>query len=57
VALWGTPPAILLLGIVMIVVVERRRASAAPRMAPGNLTAAEEMRLTEILRGGAGGPG
>jgi cytochrome c-type biogenesis protein CcmH len=57
VALWGTPPAVLLLGIIMIVVVERRRAAAAPRTVPGNLTADEEARLAEILHGGAGTPG
>jgi len=56
VALWGTPPAILLLGIIMIVVVERRRVAAVPRAAMGDLTAAEEARLAEILRGGAGRP-
>jgi len=57
VALWGTPPAILLLGIVMIVIVERRRTAVPPPTVPGNLTAAEEARLAEILRGGAGTPG
>jgi cytochrome c-type biogenesis protein CcmH len=55
VALWATPPAVLVLGIIMIVVVERRRA-AVPRTAPGNLTTAEEARLAEILQGGTGRP-
>jgi len=54
VALWGTPPAILVLGIIMIVVVERRRVGARSGTAPGNLTAAEEARVAEILRGGTG---
>ena len=49
-ALWGAPPALLILGILMIVVVERRRA----RVRPANggttqLSAAEETRLAEIL--------
>ena len=57
VALWATPPAILVLGIIMMVVVERRRAGAAPPTAPGNLTAAEEARLAEILQGGTETPG
>ncbi len=51
-ALWGAPPALLILGILMIVVVERRRSSA--RLAiqgPTQLSAAEETRLAEILHG------
>jgi cytochrome c-type biogenesis protein CcmH len=48
-ALWGLPPAILLLGIVTIVVVIRRRRQAPAEAA--NLTAAEEARLSELLRG------
>jgi cytochrome c-type biogenesis protein CcmH len=48
-ALWGLPPAILLLGIVTIVVVIRRRRQAPAEVA--NLTAAEEARLSELLRG------
>jgi len=53
VALWGAAPAILLFGIVTIVVVERRRAAVGSRAPSGNLTAAEQARLAEILRGGA----
>jgi len=53
-ALWGTAPAILVLGILMIVVVERRRAGTRSETAQSNLTAAEEARLAEILRSGAG---
>jgi len=49
-ALWGLPPAVLLIGIVMIVVVIRRRRSA-PTADTANLTAAEEARLAELLRG------
>ena len=33
-ALWGAPPALLILGILMIVVVERRRATAGRRSGP-----------------------
>lgn len=51
-ALWGAPPALLVLGILMIVVVERRRA-AGRTGAEGamQLSAAEEDRLAEILHG------
>jgi cytochrome c-type biogenesis protein CcmH len=51
-ALWGAPPALLVLGILMIVVVERRRAAARPS-AEGvtQLSATEEARLAEILHG------
>jgi cytochrome c-type biogenesis protein CcmH len=47
--LWGVPPAVLLIGIVAIVVVIRRR-RAAPAPAAANLMAAEEARLSELLR-------
>jgi cytochrome c-type biogenesis protein CcmH len=47
--LWGVPPAVLLIGIVAIVVVIRRR-RAAPAPGAANLTAAEEARLSELLR-------
>jgi cytochrome c-type biogenesis protein CcmH len=50
-ALWGLPPAILLLGVVAIVVVIGRRRSAAGPSEPVNLTAAEEKRLSELLHG------
>jgi cytochrome c-type biogenesis protein CcmH len=53
-ALWGTPPALVLLGIIVIVVVERRRRKSSAQTAPVSLTAAEEARLAEILRGDAG---
>jgi cytochrome c-type biogenesis protein CcmH len=53
-ALWGTPPALVLLGIIMIVVLERRRRKSSAQTAPVSLTAAEEARLAEILRGNAG---
>jgi cytochrome c-type biogenesis protein CcmH len=56
-ALWGTPPALVLLGIIMIVVVERRRRPTSAQTAPPSLTAAEEARLAKILRGDAGTPG
>jgi cytochrome c-type biogenesis protein CcmH len=51
VALWGAPPAFLILGILVIVVVERRRSAAAVRSEPAKLSVAEESRLADILRG------
>ncbi|HML09002.1 MAG TPA: cytochrome c-type biogenesis protein [Xanthobacteraceae bacterium] len=48
-ALWGLPPAALLVGILAIVVVVRRRRTTA--RAEPNLTAAEEARLSALLRG------
>jgi cytochrome c-type biogenesis protein CcmH len=51
VALWGMPPAVLLIGIVMIVVVLRRRRPVEGAEETANLTAAEEARLSELLRG------
>jgi cytochrome c-type biogenesis protein CcmH len=56
-ALWGTPPTLVMFGIIMIVVVERRRRATSAQTVPPNLTAAEEMRLAELLRGDAGTPG
>jgi cytochrome c-type biogenesis protein CcmH len=51
-ALWGLPPAVLLIGIATIVVVIRRRRNAAATAADtANLSAAEEARLSELLRG------
>jgi cytochrome c-type biogenesis protein CcmH len=49
-ALWGLPPLVLLIGIAAIVVVVRRRRTAQPQEQP-NLSAAEEARLAELLRG------
>lgn len=49
IALWGAPPALLLLGIAMIVMVERRRRAMLPAGDGPNLTAAEQARLAEIL--------
>ena len=48
-ALWGAPPATVLLGIAMLIVVGRRRRNT-PRQEAGNLTSAEEARLAELLR-------
>jgi cytochrome c-type biogenesis protein CcmH len=48
--LWGTPPGLLLIGIVMLLVAARRRQGMPA--AAANLTAAEEARITELLRGG-----
>jgi cytochrome c-type biogenesis protein CcmH len=49
-ALWGLPPAVLLIGIAMILIVVRRR-NATPVAEPANLSAAEEARVAELLRG------
>jgi cytochrome c-type biogenesis protein CcmH len=48
-ALWGAPPATVLLGIVMITVINRRRRNA-PTQDTANLSSAEEARLAELLR-------
>ncbi len=48
-ALWGLPPAALLVGLAAIVFVVRRRRNAPPAEV-ANLTAAEEARLSELLR-------
>jgi cytochrome c-type biogenesis protein CcmH len=50
-ALWGAPPAVLLIGFVMLIVVARRR-NATPATETSNLTASEEARLAKILRDG-----
>ena len=50
-ALWGLPPAALLLGIAsLVVVIRRRRHTGAENSA--NLTPAEEARLSALLREG-----
>jgi cytochrome c-type biogenesis protein CcmH len=48
-ALWGAPPATILLGIALLIIVNRRRRSALAPEAM-NLTSAEEARLAELLR-------
>ena len=50
VALWGMPPAVLLIGAGVIFVVLRRRATG-PSQDAAKLTAAEEARLADILHG------
>jgi cytochrome c-type biogenesis protein CcmH len=50
-ALWGLPAAALLIGVVAIVVIVRRRRNV-PIPPPANLTAAEESRLSELMREG-----
>jgi cytochrome c-type biogenesis protein CcmH len=50
-ALWGTPPGLLLLGVIMILAVERRRRAGATAAGPANLSPAEQARVAEILRG------
>jgi cytochrome c-type biogenesis protein CcmH len=49
--LWGTPPGLLLIGIVMLLIAARRRKGTTAVIA--NLTAAEEARIAELLRGKA----
>ena len=51
-ALWGLPPTVLLIGVAMIAVAIRRRQTAPPAE-PTNLTAAEEARLSDLMRGGS----
>jgi cytochrome c-type biogenesis protein CcmH len=53
IALWGAPPALLLIGAVMIVLVERRRKAAGPVADMPKLSAAEEARLAKLLDGEA----
>ncbi len=48
-ALWGLPPALLVIGIATIVIVLRRH-RAAPLAETANLTAAEEARLAKLMR-------
>ncbi len=50
-ALWGLPPGVLLVGIVMLIVVGRRRNGAPAGTEAVNLTAAEEARVRELMRG------
>jgi cytochrome c-type biogenesis protein CcmH len=52
-ALWGLPPAALLVGIAAIVVTVRRRRSASAAQEAANLTAGEENRLSQLLREGS----
>lgn len=47
-ALWGAPPATVLLGAAMLFVINRRRQNA-PAQDAANLTSAEEARLAELL--------
>ncbi len=51
--LWGTPPGLLLIGIVMLLIAARRRNGAAVVIGSANLSAAEEARVAELLRGDA----
>jgi cytochrome c-type biogenesis protein CcmH len=48
-ALWGAPPATVLLGAVMLVIISRRRRNATAQET-ANLTSAEEAKLAELLR-------
>ena len=49
-ALWGAPPAILLIGIVMLIMAARRHRGGQATAGAANLTATEEARLAELLR-------
>lgn len=49
--LWGTPPGLLLIGIVMLLIAARRRQGVRAVAGTANLTAAEEARIAELLRG------
>jgi cytochrome c-type biogenesis protein CcmH len=51
-ALWGLPPAVLLIGALVIVVDLRRRKLAQAGEDQAGLTAAEEARLSQLLRDG-----
>jgi cytochrome c-type biogenesis protein CcmH len=52
-ALWGLPPAVLLIGAMVILVdLRRRRVGAQETEEQANLTAAEEARLAKLLRDG-----
>jgi cytochrome c-type biogenesis protein CcmH len=53
VALWGLPPAVLLVGAVVILMDLRRRRTAQAEEEKANLSAAEEARLAELLRDGS----
>jgi cytochrome c-type biogenesis protein CcmH len=48
--LWGTPPGLLLIGIVMLLIAARRGKGAAVVIGSAKLTAAEEARVAELLR-------
>lgn len=50
-ALWGAPPGVLLVGIVLLVIAARRRRGVPAAAGAANLTAAEEARVAELLRG------
>jgi cytochrome c-type biogenesis protein CcmH len=50
VALWGLPPAVLLVGAIVILMDLRRRRSGQVAQEQATLTAAEEARLAELLR-------
>ena len=49
-ALWGLPPAILLLGVAVLIAVARRRGATVTPANVGKLTDAEEARVAELLR-------
>ena len=49
-ALWGLPPAVLLVGIMILLAAARRRAGSTDSAEPLHLTAGEEARVAELLR-------
>jgi cytochrome c-type biogenesis protein CcmH len=50
-ALWGLPPGLLVIGIVALFISGRRRDGAVPLTGPVKLTAGEEARVADLLRG------
>ena len=54
IALWGTPPTLLLIGIAMIVLVERRRRTAPGAGDGSSLSDTEQARVAEIIRAETG---
>jgi cytochrome c-type biogenesis protein CcmH len=53
VALWGLPPGVLVIGAIMIVLDLRRRKTTQGASESAALTAAEQARVAELLRGGS----
>jgi len=51
--LWGTPPGLLLVGIIMLLIAAHRRQTAPAIAGTANLSAAEEARIAELMRGEA----
>jgi cytochrome c-type biogenesis protein CcmH len=50
-ALWVLPPAVLIFGIAMLIVLARRRSDLPATTGLADLTAAEQARVAELMRG------